>query len=270
MKTLLKRQRSRKQKGRVAAARHVLGCAAVLVLTVFVAALAPAGAMTTPDTVRDVRFGDHISYERAVIDLGTRKEAGELAPSYRSSNRDGDWLVRVDLPTARHTLTSGGAGLGRAISRYHVVRTQGGTLSVYFHLTGAASRVNVFRLNHPARVVVDISPGGTAIYARPTIGANTVILTPRTGRSVGPRTFMVKGYGRPFEGRGAWRVVDASGKVVRQGTYTTSDWVTAWGAFVFSVAYPERLAGTEGTLEVGQYSPKDGHFQGASVLLNFR
>ena len=141
---------------------------------------------------------------------------------------------------------------------------------MYFHLTGAASRVNVFRLNHPARIVVDISRGGTAMYAKPTIGANTAILTPRAGRTVGPRTLIVKGYGRPFEGRGTWRVVDTSGKVVRQGTYTTSDWATTWGAFAFIAAYPERLARTEGTLEVGQYSPTDGDFQGASLPLSFR
>ena len=271
MKTLLRSRRNRIESGRAAASRRLLGYAAALVLAAFVAGLASAGATTTqPDTVRDVRFGDHMSYERAVIDLGSRRARGELAPRYRSSYRDGDWIVRVDLPTIRHTLTTDGSGLGRAISRYHVVRTLRGNLRVYFHLKGAASSVDVFKLNHPARVVIDVRPGGEALYAKPAFGANTVILNPRSEKWVGPGMFIVKGYGRPFEEQGTWRVLNASGKVVRQGTYTTSDWANTWGAFAFSVAYPERLAGTEGTIEVGQHSPRDGGFEGATVPLNFR
>lgn len=271
MKPLLKSRRSRKQTGRAAASRRLLGYVAVLVLAFFVTGLTPAGATSTPpDTVRDVRFGDHTSYERAVIDLGSRQKAADLAPRYRSSYRDGDWIVRVDLPTTRHTLTTGGSGLGRAISRYHVVRNQGGSLRVYFHLRGAASSVDVFRLNHPARVVIDVIPGAQTSYPKPAFGADTIILNPRSGNWVGPGTLMAKGYGRPFEGQGAWRVINASGKVVRQGTYTTSDWANTWGAFAFSIAYPERLAGTEGTIEIGQYSARDGGFEGATVPLNFR
>jgi hypothetical protein len=255
----------------MAASRRVLCYAAVLVLAVSLVGLAPVGAATTPpDTVRDVRFADHIDYERAVIDLGSRQESADLAPSYRSSYRDGDWVVRISLPTTGRTLTTGGVGLGGAISRYHVVRSRRGSLSVYFHLTGAASSVDTFELNHPARVVMDVSGGGKALYAKPAVGANTVILTPRADRSVGSGTFMVRGYGRPFEGRGAWRVKDASAKVVGRGTYATSDWATTWGAFAFRVTYPQRLAGTKGTLEVGQYSPSDGAFKGASVPLSFR
>lgn len=270
MKTLLEWPISGTKRLRAALSRRRFGYVVVLVLVIIVAGLAPAGAITVPDTVRGVRFGDHISYERAVVDLGSRREATDLAPTYRLSYRGGDWVMRLDLPTTKHTLTTGGSGLGRAISRYHVVRIEAGSLSVYFHLTGAADSVDVFRLNHPARVVVDISPDDTVEYVKPTIGANTVVLRPRAGRLVGPGAFTVKGYGRPFEGQGAWRIRDASGRLVEQGNYTTSDWATTWGTFGFTASYPRRLAGLEGELEVGQYSSRDGGFEGVTLPLRFR
>ncbi len=228
---------------------------------------------TVTDTLQNVRFGDHVTFERAVIDLGHDRIPGQFAPTFSSSYRDGDWIATVKLPMVTATSKTDGAGLGQAISKYYVVRSPGTTAGLFvdFHLTDAARSVDVFKLDNPARIVIDVTPGETTLFRRPALGARTVVVTkPRAGNLVGPATFTVTGYGRPFEASGAWRIKDAGGSVVRQGTYTTNDWTETWGSFKFSASYPARLSGRAGTLQVGEFSPKDGAFEGVSVPLKFR
>lgn len=248
-----------------------LACLAILGLMVLAVGATPAQATET-NTLQNVRFGDHVTFERAVIDLGHDRIPGQFAPTFSSSYRNGDWIARVKLPAVTATSKTDGAGLGRAISKYYVVRSPGttGRLFVDFHLTGAARCVNVFKLDNPARIVIDVTPGATALFPRPVAGARTVVTKPRVGNLVGPGTFTVRGYGRPFEASGAWRIKDASGSVVRQGIYTTNDWMATWGSFKFSASYPAGLSGGNGTLHVGEFSPKDGTFEGVSVPLKFR
>jgi hypothetical protein len=249
-----------------------LACLAIFLgLMVFALGSTPAQATAT-DTLQNVRFGDHVTFERAVIDLGHDGIPGQFAPTFFSSYRNGDWIARVKLPGVTATSKTDGAGLGRAISKYYVVRSPGttGSLFVDFHLTGAARSVNVFKLDNPARIVIDVTPGGTTLFPRPVAGARSVVTKPRAGNLVGPGTFAVTGYGRPFEASGAWRIKDASGRVVRQGIYTTNDWMATWGSFKFSASYPASLSGGNGTLQVGEFSPKDGNFEGVSVPLKFR
>jgi Immunoglobulin-like domain of bacterial spore germination len=249
-----------------------LACLAIFLgLMVFALGATPAQATVT-DTLQNVRFGDHASFERAVIDLGHDGIPGQFAPTFSSSYRSGDWIVRINLPTVTATSKTDGTGLGRAISKYYVVRSPGATKSLFvdFHLTGAASSVNVFKLDNPARIVIDVSPGGTALFPKPAAGAGTVVTKSRASDLVGPGTFTVRGYGRPFEASGAWRVKDASGSVVRQGTYTTNDWSVTWGSFKFSASYPASLSDGKGTLQVGEFSPKDGTFKKVSIPLKFR
>ncbi|HEX2728711.1 MAG TPA: Gmad2 immunoglobulin-like domain-containing protein [Rubrobacteraceae bacterium] len=241
-------------------------CLTILVLAALLGATASAQA-AAPDTVKGVRFGDHTTFERAVIDLGP----GNLSPDYSSSYREGDWVVRVKLPTVDSTLKTGGKGLGRAISRYYVVRTRNtaGGMFVDLHLTDAARSVRIFDLNDPARIVVDVVPGGQLLYPSPAVGPRTVVMRPRAGTEVGPGSFVVSGYGRPFEARGAWLIKDGSGNVVRRGMYATGDWSAAWGAFGFTPGYPPTLSGHRGTLVVGAYSSRDGRFEGISIPLRF-
>lgn len=240
---------------------------AVLALAALLGATASAQATTT-GTVKDVRFGDHWTFERAVIDLGP----GSLAPDYSSSYRKGDRVVRVNLPTVNSTLETDGKGLGKAISRYYVVRDSRESKGMFvdFHLTGAAQSVKVFELKDPARIAVDVTPGAKVLYPRPEATAKAVLMQPRAGKEVGPGTFAVSGYARPFEGHGVWRIKDASGCVVRRGAYATSDWDAAWGAFRFTADYPRNLSGHRGTLEIGEFSSRDGYFEGVSVPLRFR
>jgi Immunoglobulin-like domain of bacterial spore germination len=257
-----------------------LACLAILGLMLLALGATPAQATAeataqatvVTDTLQNVRFGDHVTFERAVIDLGHDRIPGQFAPTFSSSYRDGDWIAKVKLPAVTATSKTDGASLERAISKYHVVRSPGTAAGLFvdFHLIGAARSVDVFKLDNPARIVIDVTPGEMALFPRPAAGAHTVVTKPRVGNLVGPATFTVRGYGRPFEASGAWRIKDAGGSVVRQGTYTTNDWTETWGSFKFSASYPARLSGCNGTLQVGEFSPKDGTFEGVSVPLKFR
>ena len=222
---------------------------------------APLGA----GSLTDARFGDHLTHERAVLDF-----RGGAAPEFGWSYKRGDTVVRVRLPETQAASVTGGAGLGRAISHYRVVRSQNGWLFVDLHLKGAARSVNVFELRSPGRIVVDVTPGGLQTISSPSHANGMYIMSPRVGNAVGPGEFRVSGYGRPFEASGAWRLKDSGGKVVSRGTYTTADWASAWGAYSFRATYPERLSGQRGTLEVGQFSAKDGSFSGASSPVRLR
>lgn len=245
---------------------------AMLAVGVF---FAPAGAQdsTLPDGISDVRFGDHGTFERAVIDISTAGVNPDAQPTFSYSYRDGDQLLRVNLPTVGTTAKTDGLGLNRAISRYYVVRAPGAAdnLFVDFHLKGAASSVEVFKLENPARIVVDVAPGGTALFPKPATSNLAVTTVPRANNLVGSSgTFAVRGYARPFEAQGTWRIKNASRQVVRQGAYRTNDWATTWGSYAFTAGYPATLSGKRGTLEVGQHSPNDGTFSGASTPVRFR
>jgi hypothetical protein len=222
---------------------------------------APAGGIT------DVRFGDHITYERAVLDFGASPTGEPPRFSYRYN--DGGSVVRVRLPQTRATALTGGPGLGRAFSHYRVVRKQGGWLYVDFFLKGAARSVNVFSLDDPGRIVVDVTPGGTQLLPNPAQESGTTVMSPRPGSAVGPE-FRVHGYARPFEASGAWRIQDSSGRVVKQGRYSTADWTSTWGAYSFRPGYPASLSGERGTLQVGSLSARDGSFTGVTIPLYFR
>jgi hypothetical protein len=221
--------------------------------------------------LRGVRFGDHGTHERVVLDLDGVGPTGGSPPPHVYSYQSGDWFVRIGLPTVEATEVSGGPGLGKAVGSYHVVRARGsGGLYVYLHLAEPAESVNVFGLEEPARVVVDVASGGTVGRPRPTIGAGAVVINPRNGVSAGPGAFRVGGYARPHEASGSWRIRDADDRVVRRGAYTTNDWATTWGSYAFRAGYPASLSGREGTFEVGEFSMIDGRFRGASVPLHFR
>lgn len=249
-----------------------LVCLLVLVFMVFAPSLTPAGATTETDTIQKMSFEDHGTFERAVITLGHGPVPADFAPTFSSSYRDGDTVARVKLPSTTRTTKTDGAGLGRAISKYYVVRSPGTARSLFvdFHLKGAAKSVRVYKLDNPARVVIDVTPGGRTLIPRPATGASTVVTGPRANYLAGPRAFVVTGYGRPSEARGAWRIKNAGGRIVKQGTYTTSDWTSAWGTFRFSASYPANLSGRKGMLQVGEFSARDGRFRGVSVPLRFR
>jgi hypothetical protein len=238
----------------------------------------PAAAQVTAssapeDTLQELRFGDHITFERAVLDFGTQEVSADFAPVHPWARSDGNTVVRISLPTIDSTLTTDGEGLGKGISRYYVTRAETGDhLVVDLYLTDEAGPVDVFYLNYPARVVLDVPvyPELENPYPEAAFGERVVVTQPREGYVVGPDLFTVTGYGRPFEAHGSWRIKDAEGEVVSEGSYRASDWLDAWGRFSFAVDYPASMSGQEGALEVGEHSARDGDFEGVSVPLTFR
>lgn len=246
----------------------VLSLAFVVMLTMGTASAQTVGAA---DTIRDVRFGDHGTYERMVIDLGYEEVPADFAPNYWWAYNGGQTILRLNLPTVSSAFVTDGFGLGKGISRYYVVRGLNGTrISTEVHLTDAAGPATVFYLNYPARVVVDVPLGGQNFRPEPAFGDGVVVKQPRAGHTVGPGVFTVTGYGRPFEAVGTWRILDASGAIAREGVYYTSDWASMWGRFALTADYPAYLSGQSGTLQVGQYSARDGSFEGVSIPLTFR
>lgn len=231
---------------------------------------ASAQTLGAADTIRDVRSGDHGTYERMVFDLGYEQFPADFAPNYRWAYNGGT-ILRLNLPTVSSTFVTDGFGLGKGISRYYVVRNaNGGRLSTEIHLTDTAGPATVFYLNYPARVVVDVPTGGQDFRPDPAFGDNVVVKQPRAGYTVGPGIFTITGYGRPFGAVGTWRILDSTGAVAREGSYYASDWATTWGRFAVTADYPAYLGGQYGTLQVGQYSARDGSFQGVSIPLTFR
>lgn len=248
--------------------RYTLVTATVAVLLA-VSAAQPAteeARAGTSGALTDVRFGDHASHERAVLDF-----EGSKAPEFAArEHRDGNTVVRVRLPESKSAEVTDGKLPGDVVSHYTVVRAKSGSLFVDLHLKDAAGSVEVFGLDRPGRVVVDVTPGDGQLRPAPERADNTYVMSPRAGSGVGPGEFRVSGYGRPFEATGAWRVKGPGGKVVSRGNYTTTDWAEAWGVYGFRAAYPERLGGQRGTLEVGQHSARDGSFEGVAVPVKFR
>lgn len=240
-------------------------------LALLIVATVPAGAATAADTLLDVRFGDHGSYERAVLDLGLGKSPAQFVPYYEWDRINGDTVLRVQLPSVDSTMTTDGKGLGRSISRYYTVRAMDGKhLFVDLVLEDNAGPVTVFYLASPARIVVDVPTNGANSSPRPAAGERAVVTRPRANFGVGPGEVSVKGYARPFEGQGNWRIKNSAGKVVREGSYKTTDWSTTWGRYRFTAKYPDSMSGREGVLQVGENSARDGSFEGVSVPLDFR
>lgn len=246
---------------------------AALVFAVSAAMIAAQPAARTAeaaptDGITDVRVGDHITYERAVLDF-ENSPTGE-PPAFSWNYKAGDTVVRLRLPETRATDITNGPALGRAISHYNVVRAKPGWLYVDLHLTGAARYVNIFTLDDPGRIVIDVTPSGVQRYMGPIHDNETFVMAPRPWSWVGPDKLRVVGYGRSFEASGVWRIKDYRGQIVSRGTYTTADWATTWGSYVFQADYPAAMSGQWGTLEMGAASARDGSFDGVSVPLIFR
>lgn len=250
--------------------RRLMVLLTAVALALCIVGTVPAGAATAADTLLDVRFGDHGSYERAVLDLGVGKNPAQLVPYYEWNRIAGDTVLRVQLPSVDSTMTTGGDAIGRTISRYYTVRAMDGKhLFVDLVLEEDAGPVTVFYMGYPARIVVDVPTGGANSSRLPAAGERAVIMRPRANFDVGPDEITVKGYARPFEGQGDWRIKNSAGKVVREGSYKTTDWSTTWGRYRFTAEYPDSMSGRRGVLQVGENSARDGRFEGVSVPLDF-
>ncbi len=218
----------------------------------------PVQAAVTGDStaVSDIRFAPHEGCERVVIDLDGAVSGPIEAEVIRAQG-----VVRIHLgDTVTSTELADAAFGGQLASGAYVVRDASRALYVDVHLKAAAlAAVQV--LESPARVVVDLKPGGSAVPAPAATSTRVVLLTPRGGTASYP--LQVRGYARTFEANVVMQL-QQGGQVAFEDFTTTTDWAETWGEFSFTVA-----SGPTGavTLFAGEFSARDGTPEGVTLPL---
>lgn len=226
----------------------------------------PVGA-DAPHRITDLRWQAHEGCERLVIDIAAEDgspagAAGEVAGQVR---RDLG-VVRVSLRDVRWVdpdATDAAFDGPLATAAYAVWSPEGPWTYVDVHL-GEEADAHVSVLADPARVVVDLRPGGGPIPGPATSDALVVVLEPRPGAAAYPLT--VSGYARTFEANVVLRI-EQEGEAVLETFTSATAWVDAWGHYTFEIE-----DGPSGAVElhVGEYSAEDGTWQGAAVPLELQ
>jgi hypothetical protein len=217
--------------------------------------------------IGELRWNAHDGCERFVIGLlsddGT--PAGRVGAVTAEVLRDLG-VVRVTLrevevvdPAATDAVMDGAL----AASAYAVWSPDGRWTHVDVHLAGPAE-ARVSTLEDPARVVVDVRPGGGAVPGRAPRGERVVVLQPRGGSATYPLT--VTGYARTFEANVVLRL-EQEGRDVMQAFTTATAWVDAWGHY--SLTIPEGPRG-QVVLHVGEHSARDGTWEGVAIRLHLQ
>jgi hypothetical protein len=140
---------------------------------------------------------------------------------------------------------------------------EGRWVDVDLHLA-AAAEAHVTTLTDPARVVIDLRPGGGPVPPSPVTGGAVIVLQPRPGEATYPLT--VSGYARTFEANVVARI-EQGGQTIQETSTTATAWADAWGHY--SITIQEGPLGPV-MLHIGEYSARDGTWQGAAVELKMR
>lgn len=232
-------------------------------------AIPVAGADATTSgrrrAVSALRWEPHDGCERFVIDLdsddGPPATAGAVSAELLRDMR----VVRVHLRDAATATDATDADFDGPLASgaYSVHAPDDRGIYVDLHLDQAAE-AHVTRLTDPARVVVDLRPGGPRLSTPPARGRRVVILEPRPGAASYP--LMVTGYARTFEANVVARLMIGD-EVVRETFTTSTGWLEAWGDY--SMTIPDGPSGTV-ELQVGEHSARDGSWEGVSVELEIR
>lgn len=162
-------------------------------------------------------------------------------------------VVRVHLdPSVTDTTVSDIVFESALVDRVYVVRDTDESLFIDVHLAGAAV-ARFTEISSPARLVVDLAPGGSEI-----IGAehtDFIVVMP-LDTLVAPIT--IEGYGRTFEANVIARA-RRDGVLIAETFTTSTDYLETWGWFELSLE-----PGTTGAIElfVGEDSARDGEEQG--------
>jgi hypothetical protein len=214
--------------------------------------------------VADLRWEAHDGCERFVIDLTT--EATVPASGIRRVSAEvlrDLGVVRIHLPGIQNVeadatdMDAGGELLREAFA---IWAPEGDGTYIDLHLA-APAEAHVHVLPDPARVVVDLRPGGSAIPPAPARSNAVTVLTPREGSQTYP--LRVTGYVRTFEANVVVRL-EQNGEEVFSDFTTATAWADAWGYFEMTI--PEGPSG-QFTLHVGEHSARDGTWEGAEVRL---
>jgi hypothetical protein len=218
------------------------------------------------DSIREVRFGKHEGYERAVIDFGSESASASRVPAWSLSSPTGEGYARITFPDIDATSETDGMFGGSILDNFYVVRAPGGGMFVDVFATGAF-RYRVMELSNPGRLVLDYHPTSVDLsFPIPARAKKTVLFEPRQGEAI-TSPLRVSGYSRNFEASNTITLRASSGKILFQRTVLSNDWTETWGYFKASLEFPafERLA----TLRVGGESPRDGSFEGVEVPVTY-
>lgn len=236
-------------------------------------------------SIGGLRWARHEGCERFVIDLVRQDGSPADRPGRVTASflRD-DGVVRVQLDSKVVTtgktpqemaeaLAPKSALLGGELAeRAFIVRSDrmtGGSLFVDLHLA-APAEARIITLASPARVVVDLKPGGRQI-GRPfqhllgsTDPSGVVVLTPQGPTSSYP--LQITGYARNFEAN-IIAEVRQGGQRVEVVNGIATDWIEAWGLFTLTIE-----SGPSGFIDlfVGDYAARDGAEEGVHIPLTMR
>jgi hypothetical protein len=217
--------------------------------------------------ISSLRWSAHDACERVVIDLAEEDGSpaqGTGAVEFEVLRELG--VVRVALRGVERVnpdATDGTFGGPLARAAYSVRSPDGRSTYVDVHL-GAAAEAHVDALAGAARVVIDLRAGGAPIPAPPASDTRMVVLEPRPGAASYPLT--VTGYARTFEANVVVRI-EQDGTDLLETFTTATAWLDAWGHF--SLVIDDGPSGPI-RLHVGEYSARDGTWQGVSVELRMR
>ncbi len=225
-----------------------------------------AGETGTAHEVSDLRWESHEGCGRFVIDFAGEdgNPAGSVGTVQAEVRRDRG-VVRIrlqDVEYVRPDATEASfSGLARAA--YAVWSDEGRWVYVDLHLAEEAE-AHVDVLEEPGRVVVDLRPGGPPIPPPAAVHERIVVLEPREGTQTYPLT--ISGYARTFEANVVARL-EQGGADVEETFTTATTWADAWGHY--SMTIEEGPTGPI-VLHVGEYSARDGAWEGVSVELEMR
>jgi hypothetical protein len=212
-----------------------------------------------------LRWAAHPGCERFAIDLARADGSpAMMIDGVRVEFLRHLGIVRVELPGGvQEADEKDMAADGPLFREAFVVRREDRGLNVDIHLARPAL-ARVLLLSNPARVVVDLSPGG-AEYPRTALrDTRVVVLEAPSDTSSYP--IEVVGYARTFEANVIARL--RQGGQIRAEEFTTAtDWVDAWGMFRLTIA-----RGPTGRVElfVGELSARDGTEEGLRIDLTMR
>jgi hypothetical protein len=236
-------------------------------------------------SIAGLRWASHPGCERVVIDLvradGSAAERTGLvsAELLRAAGvvrvRLDNSVIETGATTAEMSESLAPKSIdlkGELAGRAFIVRSDradGGSLFVDIHLSRPAE-ARLLTLPAPARVVIDLRPGGgdAAKALTQLSGGNdpsgVVVLSPPGPTASYP--LRITGYARTFEANVVAEVRQAGSQTARANV-TASDWIEAWGFFTLTI---ER--GPTGQVEVfvGDYSPRDGAEEGVHYQLALR
>ncbi|CAN5614514.1 hypothetical protein BH23BAC4_BH23BAC4_06130 [soil metagenome] len=214
--------------------------------------------------VADLRWEAHEGCERFVVDLSTEATVPASGVNRVAAQVLRDLgVVRIHLPGIRNVAadaTDMEANGELVREAFAIWAPDGDGTYIDIHLASAAE-VHVHVLTDPARVVVDLRPGVSAIPSAPARSNAVAVLTPRAGAQSYP--LRVTGYARTFEANVVARL-EQDGEEVFSDFTTATAWADAWD--YFEITIPEGPSGSV-TLHVGEHSARDGTWQGAEIPL---